>query len=467
MRLKALADHEGRLNAADYGVQADGSTNDTSALQAALTAAGSANLDVLLPGGTIMASGLTVPDGVTVFGSGWQTIVKKNVNGAVFSLGTGANLRDFSIDGDGGAYTGVGVTIPATSEYAGEQQIAGMLMEDMQSYCVEYAAQFAGYASYIIDSILKTRADSTYAVKWADDGGSSYHGYRVIDNVQTYGRLCDASGSSVGIISNCITGGSVDDIIKMDADTNKVMVSDCRIPRGLTIDGTANQITNCISADDWTVSATADGCKITGCTADTLTVNGTRTSVTGSTFYTSATIAGDSNTLTGSVVQGSGTTLSAGAASNRVSSTGGSITDSSGSTGDDSNWIEQPPTAWTPTWTGGSPSIGNGTLAGYYSRQGRTVTANFKLVVGSSTSVGSGAWTFSLPLTAHYSAIAVGVARVYRNSTTTSYSATVEQTGGGTGITIYADAAAAAVGSATPFAWSTGDELHVTITYTM
>lgn len=56
--------------------------------------------------------------------------------------------------------------------------------------------------------------------------------------------------------------------------------------------------------------------------------------------------------------------------------------------------------AYTPTFTGGTsnPSVGDGTLAGIYSRNGRQVVATFSFIGGGSTTWGSGAMRFGLPI---------------------------------------------------------------------
>lgn len=63
-------------------------------------------------------------------------------------------------------------------------------------------------------------------------------------------------------------------------------------------------------------------------------------------------------------------------------------------------------TAWasyTPTWASdsGTPSIGNGSITGRYKQLGKTVFFNLNLTYGSSTTGGTGAWTFGLPVAAH------------------------------------------------------------------
>ena len=58
--------------------------------------------------------------------------------------------------------------------------------------------------------------------------------------------------------------------------------------------------------------------------------------------------------------------------------------------------------SYTPTWTGAStnPVIGNGTLAGYYKQVGKTVYCRIEVVMGSTTTYGSGAYSWALPVTA-------------------------------------------------------------------
>ncbi len=56
-------------------------------------------------------------------------------------------------------------------------------------------------------------------------------------------------------------------------------------------------------------------------------------------------------------------------------------------------------TAYTPTWSCSvsAPSLGNGTLTGAYKATGKTVEFRLRWVAGSTTTYGSGLWSFSLP----------------------------------------------------------------------
>lgn len=58
-----------------------------------------------------------------------------------------------------------------------------------------------------------------------------------------------------------------------------------------------------------------------------------------------------------------------------------------------------PWTSYTPVWTNsvGAPTLGNGTLAGWYRREGTTLYFRGRLTIGSTTTVGSGDIRVSLP----------------------------------------------------------------------
>lgn len=57
-------------------------------------------------------------------------------------------------------------------------------------------------------------------------------------------------------------------------------------------------------------------------------------------------------------------------------------------------------TSYTPAWTSTStqPSLGNGSLFGRYMKIGRTVICQINLIAGSTTTFGTGNYSFSLPV---------------------------------------------------------------------
>jgi len=86
-------------------------------------------------------------------------------------------------------------------------------------------------------------------------------------------------------------------------------------------------------------------------------------------------------------------------------------------------------TAWisyTPAWTAASinPSIGNGTLEGYYKVIGKTCFVRGNIAMGSTTTFGSGEWYVSMPFTASHADAILMAANLLDNGTAW-YNATV------------------------------------------
>ena len=65
-------------------------------------------------------------------------------------------------------------------------------------------------------------------------------------------------------------------------------------------------------------------------------------------------------------------------------------------------------TAYTPTWTGTTdPVIGNGTLTGAFAQIGKVVNFRIVITMGSTTTFGTGAYRFGVPVTAAASAVGI------------------------------------------------------------
>lgn len=78
----------------------------------------------------------------------------------------------------------------------------------------------------------------------------------------------------------------------------------------------------------------------------------------------------------------------------------GSVQPNNLQNGTGTSWAWQ---SWIPTWTATTtnPGIGNGTLQGYYTQIGKTILFRINLIFGSTSSVGSGTYFLSLPVTAN------------------------------------------------------------------
>lgn len=119
---------------------------------------------------------------------------------------------------------------------------------------------------------------------------------------------------------------------------------------------------------------------------------------------------------------------------------------------------------YTPTWksTGTQPALGNGTLVGFFTMVGARVSVRIEFTVGSTSTFGTGFYTWSLPITAVFST--AGTAWVNDNGTAEfnarAYAATVDL-----GIQVQNGAATAYPQPTVPFTWATGDQVQAGLEY--
>lgn len=118
--------------------------------------------------------------------------------------------------------------------------------------------------------------------------------------------------------------------------------------------------------------------------------------------------------------------------------------------------------AWTPTWTATTtnPTLGNGTLVGRWTRFGKYMTSAFVLTFGSTTTVGSGNYIFSIPATALaglHGALGSQAELFDTSATAYNYYAVSPQTT--TTIALRATGGGLAT-SAAPYPWAAGDIIN-------
>ena len=123
---------------------------------------------------------------------------------------------------------------------------------------------------------------------------------------------------------------------------------------------------------------------------------------------------------------------------------------------------------FTPTWTAATtnPALGNGTLTGRMLRVGKTIICNITLVAGSTTTYGSGAWIFALPVPSVWATltnIAMGGAVAFDTSATARRTGQVFNNAPGT-VQVLLDTGAV-VAAAAPWTWATGDSLSLDLVY--
>lgn len=125
--------------------------------------------------------------------------------------------------------------------------------------------------------------------------------------------------------------------------------------------------------------------------------------------------------------------------------------------------------SYTPTWTASSvnPSLGNGTLVGSYARVGDWFAVTIALTVGSTTTAGTGSYTFSLPFTVVTLSGARWVWQVdVLDAGVQHYNgwATIASAGTGTSEILWSSTTqtGANVGAASPVAFGTNDQITIT-----
>jgi hypothetical protein len=121
---------------------------------------------------------------------------------------------------------------------------------------------------------------------------------------------------------------------------------------------------------------------------------------------------------------------------------------------------------YTPTWTGATanPVLGNGSMSGWYSTRGDLVLMSISMVMGGTTTFGTGMWSWSIP-----SQMAVG-----RNATgsiwmlsagVAFYTGVTLAVAAATTIQAYYSGVGGGVQTNVPFVWKATDQLVLTLEY--
>jgi len=122
--------------------------------------------------------------------------------------------------------------------------------------------------------------------------------------------------------------------------------------------------------------------------------------------------------------------------------------------------------SYSPTWTtSGSvqPNIGNGTLAGYYTKLGKRVDYKIDFTSGSTTTYGNGAWSFSAPVQAASTGGTSGTLYILDTSGTGINTGVGVINNSGTTVALYGGTSN--MSNTNPFTWATGDTFKLNIRY--
>lgn len=392
-----------------YGADASGATSSTSAIQAAINS----GHDVTFTSGTYKAANLSQSLSSQRFLALGEVKVQKNANGPIITAaGNEVEFQNIGFRGDASSPTFTGDGIVLTGENprlinCGSRWISGAAVRAtknallIQGTCDIYQTTGATGSDY--DIVVGTSGTATL-----------YH--RII-----------------GIKTTQATGG----IYFIDTGSGSV---------------TASQFGKLTVAAGTSPAGVNGGNYIGNRILGAVSVN-----ISSSTF--------SGNTVGAVSVTFAGGTSGHSFDESNVLSVGATITDSSTS----SHIVDLrqvPPQSYTPSWTAASvnPSIGNGTITGIASKVGRAVTVQLRVVMGSTTTYGTGIWAFSVPYVPSTTLPAVGTVHAVDSGTTNYVGLCETATDGTARVFVYGDAANA-YGASVPFTWANTDVLTLSITY--
>ncbi|HHG4417453.1 TPA: glycosyl hydrolase family 28-related protein [Pseudomonas aeruginosa] len=390
----------------DYGAVGDGVTDDTTAIQAAIAAAGIGS-DVEFPNGTYLITDTLVQlQSQRWLGRGGQrgTTIKKGANIDMVLVGSLGTILDINLEGNGANFSGKGFRIPAgfsqTIERCRAVNMGGEpLYFDNNAGGGANVSTFEGYPT----------DTTTYAgIAIAGDTGPHPRFFRGIW----------LSGANFALGPGAGNGGSMTGFyirdLRYDATSTLFHISNGRcatLGETTTLRGFDHTLDGVAFAGPVALES-AQGINIgSSCTVPSLIENPTNCQY---------------------------------------------------------NSVHVQRRTYTPTWsqTSATPAVGNGSLTGDYIRHGYECKVEIELTAGSSTTFGdsASAWRFSLPFPGHLSrnqrALTV---YIYDSSTNTDFVGKASIGAGQNYITISIKGQQVREGY--PMVWAEGDTLQASFSY--
>lgn len=355
-----------------------------------------------------ITSKLTLVDNADVKGSGKNAILSLGYAGDMFEIsGSYVVVRDLTMDGAGATYaTGRGFYISGATD----QLIDSCSAYNFGGPCMEFAFE-KGVRATVSKGLWYRYAYATQPAIQCSTSAETVGGRAFIRLACAGGRLIDLSGANDVSILGCSTT-----FIDFSSNTKKASV-------------VGNRIAN-------------------AAIPATITVTGIQHSFAGNI------ISGDI-TLTGSNIGWSNDNIVAGTLSDT-------------NTGSTPNTVSIVAKSYTPAWTAATtnPVIGNGTLLGEYERDGNYVIARVQASFGSTTTFGSGVYSFSLPIAPYtHAKDIIGTAYGLDSGTSFIVGVSIIAVAGTTVQLLLGAAPVNNVGPTVPITWASGDRIQFEIRY--
>lgn len=397
------------LSVLNFGAKGDGVTDD----RAAFVDAAAEGPTLLVPytaAGYKFGSTWTVPADTRIVGLGpRKSRLLHAFNGDFLTLSDGAILEHIWLDGQGGTFSGKGLLFTGSD---GHQKLLHCQVTDFADFCLDFAVGAGSLSSFIDVEMWQTDGASAgkYAVNISSTQQLSAKPRKFVA-IETAGKKF----INFGGCNNVYVVGSFVGELKYTAETRAALVVGSRVgvnETAMDVDGHDNAIVGCDVGPAITVLSGADNIAIQGNSYNTSPY----------------------------------------------------ITDNSGNP---RNLLDTWGQAYTPTLatSGTAPSLGNGTLTGWWSRSGSVITATILFTFGSTTSLGTGEVRLGLPKASGVS-VQIGAALAADSSAGTSNVLAAVISSAAAYATFRADGSTA-VSATVPFTWATDDTLRCTVSYSV
>lgn len=391
-------------------------TDDNTMVAAAFVAG--AGKTVHFPAGTYAINDLTWPANTRFTGDGVTSIIKKRANGDIGTLGAMSTVDNLYFDLNGTNFTGRGFVVSTGAvDFVSWREWHNCQFIDSYSYAVEFTQDMAGYQSYMNNcrftmSSAGATPYATPAIKLptADETNGNRH----FHNCNSGGYiLIDFAGGENTNLTNCLMAPPL-----FSSSTQKAVI-------------VGGRIVNRSDSSAWTITGSEIIIVGNSCAQLLVTLDASldeafidANSWAATTFTDNAT--GDAN----------------------------------------DNKIYLPSVvSTTPTWTGSSsnPAIGDGQLFGSHTRRGEDCRARITLSIGSTTTLGSGYFKFTLPYAP--ADVVTGTAILIDASTGTPYTLGVLCPTGGTNELRLVVGGTGYMSGTSPVTLASGDVLYLDLDY--